>query len=205
MIEVREEMVCAELNWLEKITKRASDRCGKYGTRWRAPRRKAKCSQPPRDRDDANAMAQRNPQLINLIDRAPRRLAITGREPTLLGNELFDIIGALRDKFPETYVHLLTNGRIFAWPAFTACLAELGYPDFMLGIPVYSDDSTIYDYVVQAKSAFDQTILGSSAARTVRLRVEIRVLLHTIGAPRLPQLVEYIAAQMLSTLHPAKQ
>ena len=63
-------MVSAELNWLEKITKRASDRYGKYGTRWRALLGESR-SVPSRrwDRDDANAMAQRNLQLINLIDR----------------------------------------------------------------------------------------------------------------------------------------
>jgi len=30
----------------------------------------------------------------------------------------------------------------------------------MLGIPLYSDDSTVHDYVVQAKDAFEQTVLG---------------------------------------------
>src|SRR5580658_2138800 len=43
------------------------------------------CSQPPQDRDDAEAMADRNLQLIKLIDSPPSRLVITGGEPTLLG------------------------------------------------------------------------------------------------------------------------
>jgi His-Xaa-Ser system radical SAM maturase HxsC len=159
------------------------------------------CSQPPQDRDDANAMAERNLQLINLIDNPPRRLVITGGEPTLLGERLFDIIAALRDKFPETYVHMLTNGRIFAWPAFTGRLAELGHPDFMLGIPVYSDDSTIHDYVVQAKGAFDQTVLGLQQLARFGLRVEIRVVLHSITVPRLPQLAEYIYRNLTFAEH----
>jgi len=85
---------------------------------------------------------------------------VTVAEPTLLGERLFTIIAALRDKFPSTYVHMLTNGRSFAWPNFTARLAELRHPNFMLGIPLYSDDSRIHDYVVQARDAFDQTVLG---------------------------------------------
>lgn len=159
------------------------------------------CSQPPQDRDDANAMAERNLQLINLIDSPPRRLVITGGEPTLLGGRLFDIIAALRDKFPETYIHMLTNGRIFAWPAFTARLAEMRHPNFMLGIPVYSDDSTIHDYVVQATGAFDQTILGLQQAARFGLRVEIRVVLHAITVPRLPQLAEYIYRNLTFAEH----
>jgi His-Xaa-Ser system radical SAM maturase HxsC len=159
------------------------------------------CSQPPQDRDDAEAMAERNLELIKLIDGPPRRLVITGGEPTLLGERLFEIIAALRDKFPETYVHMLTNGRIFAWPAFTARLAELKHPNFMLGIPVYSDDATIHDYVVQAKGAFDQTVIGLQQLARFGLRVEIRVVLHAITAPRLPQLAEYIYRNLTFAEH----
>jgi len=159
------------------------------------------CSQPPQDRDDAEAMVERNLQLINLIDSPPRRLVITGGEPTLLGERLFDIIVALRDKFPKTYVHMLTNGRIFAWPAFTARLAELKHPDFMLGIPVYSDDPTIHDYVVQAKGAFDQTVLGLQQLARFGVRVEIRVVLHAITVPRLAQLAEYIYRNLTFAEH----
>jgi His-Xaa-Ser system radical SAM maturase HxsC len=161
------------------------------------------CSQPPQDRDDAEAMAQRNLQMINLIDRSPRRLVITGGEPTLLGERLFDIITALRDKFPETYLHMLTNGRICAWPAFTARLAELKHPNFMLGIPLYSDDSTIHDYVVQAQGGFDQTVLGLQQLARFGVRVEIRVVLHAITIPRLPELAEYIYRNLTFAEHVA--
>jgi sulfatase maturation enzyme AslB (radical SAM superfamily) len=78
------------------------------------------CSQPPQDRDDGDASARRNLELIRLIDDPPKRLVITGGEPTLLGERLFSIIAAVRDKFPDTYLHMLTNGRIFAWSAFTS-------------------------------------------------------------------------------------
>ncbi len=150
------------------------------------------CSQPPKDHDDTQAMTDRNLKLIELIDSAPGRLVITGGEPTLLGERLFTIIAALRDKFPSTYVHMLTNGRSFAWPNFTARLAELKHPNFMLGIPLYSDDSRIHDYVVQARDAFDQTVLGLQQLARYGLRIEIRVVLHAVTIPRLVHLAEYI-------------
>jgi His-Xaa-Ser system radical SAM maturase HxsC len=161
------------------------------------------CSQPPQDSDDADALTERNLNLIRLIDKPPTRLVITGGEPTLLGERLFTIIAALRDKFPETYVHMLTNGRIFAWPSFTTRLAEIKHPNFMLGIPLYSDDSTIHDYVVQAKGAFDQTVLGLQQAARYGLRIEVRVVLHAITIPRLPQLAEYIYRNLTFTEHVA--
>ena len=161
------------------------------------------CSQPPQDRDDAEALVRRNLQLISLIDSHPKRLVITGGEPTLLGEGLFAIIAAVRDKFPETYLHMLTNGRIFAWPGFTARLAELRHPDFMLGIPLYSDDSTIHDYVVQAQGAFDQTVIGLHQLARYGLRIEIRVVLHAITVPRLTRLAEYIYRNLTFVEHVA--
>lgn len=150
------------------------------------------CSQPPRDHDDADAQVSRNLELIRLIDPAPLRLVITGGEPTLLGEGLLRVIAALCEKFPQTNLHMLTNGRIFAWPAFTARLAQLNHPNLMLGIPLYSDNSTIHDYVVQAAGAFDQTVLGLHQVARHGIRVEIRVVLHAATIPRLPQLAEYI-------------
>lgn len=150
------------------------------------------CSQPPKDRDDVPASVERNLQLIGLIRDVPKRLTITGGEPTLLGEGLLSIISALRDKFPTTDVHMLTNGRIFAWPDFTAKLAELNHPKFCLGVPLYSDDSAIHNHVVQAQNAFDQTVLGLHQLARYGLRIEIRVVLHALTISRLPQLAEYI-------------
>jgi His-Xaa-Ser system radical SAM maturase HxsC len=150
------------------------------------------CSQPPRDRDDTEALLQRNLELIRLIDTPPSRLVITGGEPTLLGDRLFKLIAALRDKFPTTYLHMLTNGRMFAWSSYTAGLAKVGHPDFMFGIPLYSDDPGVHDYVVQARGAFDQTVLGFQQLARYGVRVEIRVVLHAITIPRLSALADYI-------------
>jgi His-Xaa-Ser system radical SAM maturase HxsC len=159
------------------------------------------CSQPPQDRDDVEALTERNLELIRLVDVPPSRLVITGGEPTLLGERLFTIIAALRDKFPQTYVHMLTNGRTFAWPDGAARLAEVGHPNFVLGIPLYSDDSTIHDYVVQAKDAFDQTIIGLHQLARYGLRIEIRVVLHGLTVKRLPQLAEYIYRNLTFAEH----
>jgi His-Xaa-Ser system radical SAM maturase HxsC len=150
------------------------------------------CSQPPKDVDDVGAMTQRNLEAIELIDVAPKRLVITGGEPTILGDNLFQIIAAVRDKFPATYLHMLTNGRAFAWRSFAARLAELKHPDFMLGIPLYSDDAATHDHVVQARNAFDQTVLGCHNLARYGVRIEIRVVLHALTIPRLKYLAEYI-------------
>lgn len=150
------------------------------------------CSQPPQDRDDVDALTARNLAVIDLLEQAPSNLVITGGEPTLLGDKLFEIITALGEKFPTTCVHMLTNGRALAWPSNAAKIAALEHPNFSMGIPLYADTAEIHDYVVQAKGAFDQTVLGLHQAARYGLRVELRVVLHAITIPRLPQLAEYI-------------
>ncbi len=80
------------------------------------------CSQPPIDRDDSE-LVDINQEAIHLMEPPPKSLAITGGEPTLLGSDLFRLFVAIREKLPETDIHMLTNGRRFAWPDFTEAFA----------------------------------------------------------------------------------
>ena len=150
------------------------------------------CSQPPRDYDDVNHFLQINLELISLMQPPPTYLTITGGEPTLLKADLFRILTALRDILPETDLHMLTNGRAFAWPAFTHALAQIAHPRLVLGIPLYSDSAALHDYIVQAKNAFDQTVLGLHQLARWNVPVEIRIVLHRLTIPRLPDLALYI-------------
>lgn len=58
------------------------------------------CSQPPKDRDDTDALMTRNLDLIELIETPPPYLTITGGEPTLLGDRLLTIIARLKERMP---------------------------------------------------------------------------------------------------------
>ena len=92
------------------------------------------CSQPPKDKDDTAALTARNRELIRLMQPAPSYLTITGEEPTLAGDGLLTLLEDFRLGLPESELHMLTNGRIFAWPAYTSRFAEVGHPDICLGI-----------------------------------------------------------------------
>lgn len=150
------------------------------------------CSQPPKDKDDTDHFLATNLELVRLIAPGPDYLGITGGEPTLLGAKLLAILRALADTCPRTHVHMLTNGRLFAWPDFTRSFCEVRHPSLGLGIPLYSDDPVLHDFIVQAKQAFDQTVLGLHQLARWGQEIEIRVVLHKLSVPRLPQLAEYI-------------
>jgi His-Xaa-Ser system radical SAM maturase HxsC len=159
------------------------------------------CSQPPKDRDDVDALTERNLELINLITPYPPYLTITGGEPTLLGDNLFRLISQLKLSMPQTELHILTNGRTFAWPEYTRRFAELEHPNISLGIPLYSDFAGAHDHVVQAKGAFDQTVAGLHQAARNGIRVEVRVVLHKLTIPRLTKLVDYIYRNLTFVEH----
>jgi His-Xaa-Ser system radical SAM maturase HxsC len=161
------------------------------------------CSQPPIDKDDMKALTERNLKLIDLLSPAPEYLCITGGEPTLLGERLLTILNKLRDVLPSTYVHILTNGRRFAWAEFTSNFAEVGHPSLSVGIPLYADHAELHDYVVQARDAFDQTVLGLHQLARYGIETEIRVVLHALTVPRLTHLAEYICRNLTFVDHVA--
>jgi His-Xaa-Ser system radical SAM maturase HxsC len=161
------------------------------------------CSQPPVDRDDVSALTERNLRLIDLMSPLPEHLCITGGEPTLLGERLLAILSKLRDTTPSTVVHMLTNGRRFAWPDFTSLFAAVRHPNLSLGVPLYSDDAATHDYIVQARDAFDQTILGLHQLARHGIEIEIRIVLHSLSVQRLRYLSEYICRNLTFVDHVA--
>ena len=158
------------------------------------------CSQPPLEVDDSGHAAELI-RLVKLIDPETKELGITGGEPTLLGQGLLDVIAACRDRLPATALHLLSNGRRFYYPAYANALGALGHPDVMVGVPVYSDIDFEHDYVVQAKGAFDETIVGLHNLGRAKVPVEIRVVLHEHTYRRLPQLASYIYRNLTFASH----
>jgi His-Xaa-Ser system radical SAM maturase HxsC len=150
------------------------------------------CSQPPKDRQDIPRLYDINSKLIKLIPKNCPELGISGGEPTLMGDLFFDLLKQINRELPETSVHILTNGRTFAWNSLAAKLSEFDTSKIMFGIPLYSDYYQEHDYIVQAKDAFHQTILGIHNLERYNQRVEIRIVLHKQSIPRLKKLSEYI-------------
>jgi len=71
----------------------------------------------------------------------------------------------------------------------------------MIGIPLYSDNPDLHDYIVQSKGAFHETVQGILNLKRHGQKVEIRVVLHKQSISRLPQLCEFIARNLLFVDH----
>ena len=153
------------------------------------------CSQPPRDIDD-RWMLDEITEALPLIDPATRTIGFTGGEPLLEWKRFISLLGATRELLPDTDIHVLTNGRAFASPEVVSTWAAINHPRLCAGIPVYSAVDHVHDYVVQAKGAFDETVLGILRLKDKGQRVEIRVVLHRITSPRLVETCTWIARNL---------
>jgi His-Xaa-Ser system radical SAM maturase HxsC len=159
-----------------------TDRCNSYCLM---------CSQPPRSVDDRDRIAE-HLRLVDLMDPAPNDLAVTGGEPTLLKDDLIRLISHCKERLPSTGLHVLSNGRLFYYGSFASAVAEVGHPDLVFGVPLYSDVDFLHDHVVQSRGAFDETVIGLQNLGQYGVSVEIRVVLHQLTHERLPELAAFI-------------
>lgn len=150
------------------------------------------CSQPPKNKDDISRLNNINRKLIPLIPKNCHELGISGGEPTLMGIHFFETLEALKVNLPDTEIHVLSNGRSFSRIEMAERLAKIEYSRLMIGIPLYSDFYQSHDYIVQAKDAFNQTIIGIHNLARFNQRIEIRIVLHKLSIPRLTKLARYI-------------
>ncbi|HEY1820668.1 MAG TPA: His-Xaa-Ser system radical SAM maturase HxsC [Trebonia sp.] len=150
------------------------------------------CSQPPKDRDDS-WLFDRAKKVISLLPSTARALSLTGGEPTLHARAFIGLLTHIKRTRPELSVHLLSNGRKFADPAFARAYAAVGLADVMAGIPLYAPEPGLHDYVVQACGAFDETVRGILNLAKLGQPTEIRVVVQRHTVPVLADLAMFIA------------
>jgi His-Xaa-Ser system radical SAM maturase HxsC len=137
------------------------------------------------------------------MDPATKEIGVTGGEPTLFKDDFLRLIEYCKERLPNTALHVLTNGRMFYYREFARKLGMIGHPDVMLGVPLYSDVDSEHDYVVQAKGAFDETVLGLHHLARYEVPVEIRVVIHKQTYRRLPKLAEFVSRNFPFATHVA--
>jgi His-Xaa-Ser system radical SAM maturase HxsC len=160
------------------------------------------CSQPPKDIDDRWILDELMVALA-LVAKDTGSLCFTGGEPLLDWREFIQVLARCRDELPNTAAHVLSNGRAFARDEVVAAWAALRHPNLTVGIPIYSAVDHVHDYVVQARGAFDETVLGILKLKDGGQRVEVRVVLHALTAPRIVQTCRWLARNLPFVNHVA--
>jgi His-Xaa-Ser system radical SAM maturase HxsC len=150
------------------------------------------CSQPPLNRNDIDGLFEKN---LLIIDSAPsglKDIGITGGEPTLLEEKLFDLLEKIKSKLPSSQIHILSNGRAFAKREYTKKLARIGADQLLMGIPLHSDYGPHHDQITQAEGSFVETMKGLYNLAEFGIRIELRIVINRINFNRLYQLSNFI-------------
>jgi His-Xaa-Ser system radical SAM maturase HxsC len=160
------------------------------------------CPQPPSTVTDEHRTALIL-RLIDLMAPGPRSLALTGGEPTLLGDDLLLLIRKCLERLPDTCLHLLTNGRLFRRRAYVEKCAELRHPRLTVAVPLYADTDTEHDRIVGRPGAFHETIEGLHNLALYGFLIEIRVVVLSLNSRRLVRLSEYLYRNLPFVAHVA--
>jgi His-Xaa-Ser system radical SAM maturase HxsC len=147
------------------------------------------CPQPPIESETDKTPF--NMKLISLIDKNTCELGITGGEPTLIGDKLFDLIRQIQKYQPKAGISLLSNGVKFADKSYAMKLALCRHHDLQIDVPIFSDIADEHNRIVGAKT-FYKTVQGLYNLALFNQRIGLRVVVHKQTFKRLPQLAEYI-------------
>ncbi len=147
------------------------------------------CPQPPVvEEEDKTPM---NMKLISLMDKETKEVGITGGEPTLIGNKLFDLIEQIKKHTPKAAISLLSNGVRFANKEYAFKLAMCRHHDLQVDVPIFSDIADEHNRIVGAKT-FYKTVEGLYNLALFRIKIGLRIVIHKQTYKRLPQLADFI-------------
>ena len=150
------------------------------------------CCQPPKMRDDIDYYFKKNLVLIKTAPKETKNVCITGGEPTLAGDKLFDLIQIVREVLPDTDIQILSNGGTFTDHSFAHRLKEVGGDKIFMGIPLHSDYAGDHDRIAGAKGAFTETMLGMYNLADEGIPIELRIVINKMNYHRLPLMAEFI-------------
>lgn len=151
------------------------------------------CPQPPVNKE--NNRTNFNLKLIKLLDKNTKEIGITGGEPTIIGDDLFKLIHAIKKHTPKAFLSILSNGVRFSDIQYTKKLALCNHNNLQIDIPIFSDIPSEHNAVVGANT-FYKIIQGLYNLAKYRQRIGIRIVINKKTYKRLAQFAEYIYRNM---------
>lgn len=147
------------------------------------------CPQPPVVHEED--MTSFNLKLISLFDKNTEEVGITGGEPTMIGDKLFELIKQIKKYTPKAAISILSNGVKFADRDYAMKLALCNCCDLQIDVPLFSDVAELHNEIVGANT-FYKTVQGLYNLALFGTKIGIRVVVHKKTYKRLPQLADYI-------------
>jgi len=144
------------------------------------------CPQPPKPHEQQTYDIAVG--LLDILDpNETGTICITGGEPTLLGENFLGILRIIRDKFPNSDLMVLTNGKTFSDYQFTKEYSASAPARTITCVSLHSDIEKIHDKIVNADGSFTRTVQGLYNLASMRMKIELRHVINRINADRLKE------------------
>lgn len=130
--------------------------------------------------------------IVSLMDKETKFLCITGGEPTLLKEGLFEILDCCKERLNYTEFVMLTNGRTFYYEKYVKLFKKHRPNNMIIGIPIHSNIEQVHDKITGVTNSYKQTIQGIKNLVSHKERVEIRVVINKFNYRNLKDISKLI-------------
>lgn len=122
-------------------------------------------------------------------------IGISGGEPTLHKNKLFDMIEEVFAVRPDLNFHVLSNAQHFD-EADVERLCRPAYRKVVWGIPLYSKDPSAHDTIVGKIGAFERLLKSFKQLLLAGARIELRTVIMSQNIEGIAGLAQFAAAHL---------
>jgi His-Xaa-Ser system radical SAM maturase HxsC len=150
------------------------------------------CSQPPK-RYHADLFDQFTVAATLAPENA--RITVSGGEPLLHKERLFQFLAAATKARPDISFHVLTNGQFFELGDITA-IDQIGRDRVLWGIPLYAPRGELHDSIVGKPGAFARLSRSFSTLMRAGVAVELRTVVLKQNWEALPDLANYVSTRL---------
>ena len=140
--------------------------------------------------------------LIKIASQIPidaQHLTLTGGEPFLIGEGVFDFFEYLKGKFTHSDFLLLTNGRAFCSASFANRTRQTLPSNTIIGIPIHGHNAELHDHITQVKGSFDQTCKGIKNMLNLGCRIELRIVVSKLNYMHINEIADLIINEFPTT------
>ncbi|MBU1230998.1 MAG: His-Xaa-Ser system radical SAM maturase HxsC [Proteobacteria bacterium] len=148
------------------------------------------CPQPPKP-FDARQVKVAGDVLELSAPGFTGEICLTGGEPTLCGDRLFEILVKCGERHPQASLMMLTNGKRFSEFDFAKRFAGVG-ADVKVAVSLHADVDTLHDRIVGSTGSFRKTQQGLYNLAKFGQCIEIRVVVSRLNHERLVQIARHI-------------
>ena len=120
-------------------------------------------------------------ELLESIPYNPPHITITGGEPFLEYRYLFPIMEKINQRYPETEILVLTNGRAFAVKHIVDSFAEIATTYYTVAIPIHGPSAAVHDRITQTEGSFRQSMIGLKRLGDSNAKIEVRIVAHRLN------------------------